>query len=110
MIALNEDIDVIYDSIVDETVNWIAKYVKKPIEILNQILNDGFISNTITITIKNQKIKMQVIKRDILLDIANQVLYQLGQIGDNSPIPEGLSHFIYTITQEKACVANNFFF
>ena len=58
MIALNEDIDVIYDSIVDETVNWIAKYVKKPIEILNQILNDGFISNTITITIKNQKIKM----------------------------------------------------
>ena len=58
MIALNEDIDVIYDSIVDETVAWIAKYVKKPIETLNKILNYGLISNTITITIKNQKIKM----------------------------------------------------
>ena len=56
MIAFNEDIDVVYDSIVYETVAWIAKYVKKPIESLYKIINYRLVSNTITITMKNKKI------------------------------------------------------
>ena len=56
MIAFNEDIDVVYDSIVYETVAWIAKYVKKPIETLYQIINDRLVSNTIIIIMKNNKI------------------------------------------------------
>ena len=55
MIEFNEDIDVIYDSISDEIVAWIAKYVKKPIEKLYQIIDNRFVNNTVTITMKNKK-------------------------------------------------------